>query len=190
MQENNENKDVNEKDIEEKLKEDVERQLDEIIRENPDLTEEDIDKLRQTTKILLEQKFNQNNKGYFFKRMLSSFLISFVSALVIMGFFFKTIAVNPKWIIFIVVSAISFVYALIDSIIVITNDRRGIVGPSFLSIINPIIISVIGYIVNAYVLLIFKYHYLFPIIVILIFIVTNVVRYYLYKHIPKLRRTL
>lgn len=185
-----ENLDQAELDTEKFLREDLDKQIDEFIRNNPDMDENEIDELKKVADKLLEQKLNQTTKGYLFRRMLISILIYILVGLVTFGFFFTTISISPRWLIFVVVGIISLAMSLLDTLIVYINDKRGVVGINVLTLICPLICAVIGYFINSSVLLVFSYHFIFPIIIILIFIFKAIIRFYLYKYIPKLRRSL
>ena len=108
-----ENLDQAELDTEKILREDLDKQIDEFIRNNPDMDENEIDELKKVADKLLEQKLNQTTKGYLFRRMLSSILIYILVGLVTFGFFFTTISISPRWLIFVVVGIISLAMSLL-----------------------------------------------------------------------------
>ena len=181
---------LEEKDIEEIVKEEFEKELNQIIEENPDLSEDDIQFLRKRAEIMIDKRFNQTKKGYFFRSTLISFFLYFLSGLCILGFFFPTIIVNPKWIIFIVILLISILMSLLDSFITFIRNKCRVVGGNWTIIISPIILAVCGYFVNSYIMLVFSYHFIFSSVIVIIFILKMIIKAYLYKYIPKLRRSL
>ena len=153
-----ENLDQAELDTEKFLREDLDKQIDEFIRNNPDMDENEIDELKKVADKLLEQKLNQTTKGYLFRRMLSSILIYILVGLVTFGFFFTTISISPRWLIFVVVGIISLAMSLLDTLIVYINDKRGVVGINVLTLTCPLICAVIGYFINSSVLLVYRYN--------------------------------
>jgi cation transport ATPase len=179
-----------EKSIDEILKEEFEKELNQIIEENPDFSEEEISFLKSKAESMLQRKLNQTKKGYLFKRTLLSIITSFLSGLCILGFFFPTIVISPKWMIIVVISIVSLVMSIIDSLVLFIKNKFRLRGLNLMVIISPVLCAISSYFVNSYVILIFKYHYIFSIIIVLIFVLKIIINNYLFKYIPRLRRSL
>ena len=162
----------------------VNKMIQSFKEENPNLSEEEIEELKKVlSQIVATNKRNLNNVSYF-NKVIKTFIIYILSSLSTLGFFFSFVALENRALSIFIPIIITIIFTIYELIKFIQFVKKPLVTTIKPYIYEMIIICLIGFLVNEY-LLIFKFSIILPMYIIFTVIMKLLVNSLINKIISK-----
>lgn len=180
----NENKETESKKLTDPEEKEINRMLEPIKEQNPDISVEEIEELKKMLKELIKSNKKNIKITDCLKKLLRGFIVYIVSSLSVLGFFFTYLSIEDKLIILLIPTVLSLVLSMYEVIKYIQFMKKPIVLSIKPYIYELIIICLLGFIINEFIN-VFQHNIIGSIYIVIVFIMKMLVNSLLNKTMYK-----